>query len=201
MDRMEGLETGKKKSHNTSWGQCTKPMQQELKACANFEDVEKEENPIELSKSTNNVSHSFRDHKCAPGSAWQAMKSLFNCTQKEDEDIKTHHDRFTQKVEVLNNCGTDTGAITGECQKDFKTATPEMSEEDEIKKADSDAAIEKDEKLITKLKHKRQKNFQHVAHWPIVTKRITAIQWKIQMTHTHLEKTSVQKLNRKVMSA
>ena len=105
MDRMEGSETGKKKSHDASWGQCTKPMQQESKACTDFEEVEKEENPIELLKLTNDVSHSFGDHKCAPGSAWQAMKSLFNCTQKEDEDIKTHCDRFTQKAEVLNDCG------------------------------------------------------------------------------------------------
>ena len=87
------------------------------------------------------------------------MKSLFNCTQKEDEDIKTHHDRFTQKVEVLNDCGTDTGAITGEHQRDFETATPEMSEEDEIKKADSDVAIEKDEELITKLKTQEAEKF------------------------------------------
>ena len=53
----------------------------------------------------------------------------------------------------------DTGAITGEHQRDFKTATPEMSEEDEIKKADSDMAVKKDEELITKLKTQEAEKF------------------------------------------
>lgn len=67
LDREEGVVAAKKKLYNILWGQCTKLMQGEIKACSGFHKVKKKQDPIKLLNFLDAVSHSFRDHQYTPG--------------------------------------------------------------------------------------------------------------------------------------
>ena len=65
-----------------------------------------------LIKNIKGVTHNFRDQKYSIGSMWHAYKQVFQCIQKEDEDIKTFFERFKNHVEVIENNGGELGMET-----------------------------------------------------------------------------------------
>ena len=63
-------------------------MKNELQAVDEFEDMDDDQDPIILIKNIKKITNNFRDRKYVFGSMWYAQKQLYNCIQKEDEDIK-----------------------------------------------------------------------------------------------------------------
>ena len=138
LDKKENLESGKRKLYSLLWGQCTQMMKNELQATSDCENMRDNEDPISLIKNIKGVTHNFRDQKCGTGSMWHAYKQLHQCIQKEDEDIKTHYDRFKNNVEVIENNGGELGTEIKLLEQDkiFNDLSDrEKQDEDNIKEA------------------------------------------------------------------
>ena len=69
------------------WGQCAQSMKNELQAMADCDTMKTEENPVQLTKNIEGVTHNFRDQRHTTGSMWCDNKQLCNCIQKENEDV------------------------------------------------------------------------------------------------------------------
>ena len=93
-NKIEEFNSGKKKLYTLLWGQCTQIMKNELQAVDEFEEMDDDQDPISLIKNIKKITNSFRDRKYVFGSMWYAQKQLYNCIQKEDEDIKKYYDRY-----------------------------------------------------------------------------------------------------------
>ena len=138
LDRKENLEFGKRKLYSLLWGQCTQMMKNELQATANYQVMSDNEDPIMLLKNIKGVTHNFRDQKYNIGSMWHAYKQLYQCIQKEEEDVKTFFERYKNHVEVIENNGGELGKETNLLQHDetFNNLTEsEQQEPDKIKEA------------------------------------------------------------------
>ena len=138
LDRKENLEFGKRKLYSLIWGQCTQMMKNELQATDNYNTMSENEDPIALIKNIKGVTHNFRDQKYNIGSMWHAYKQLFQCIQKEDEDIKTFFERYKNHMEVIENNGGELGTETKLLKHDetFNSLNEsEQQDEDNIKAA------------------------------------------------------------------
>ena len=82
-------------------------MQTEPQAADDFEKMDDEQDPMVSMKNTKKMTNDFRDKRCVFGSMWQAQKQPHNCTQREDEDVKKHDNRFKNHVEIIENYGGD----------------------------------------------------------------------------------------------
>ena len=87
-------------------------MKNELQAATDYQQMSNDEDPIMLLKNIKGVTHNFRDQKYNIGSMWHAYKQLFQCIQKEDEDVKTFFERYKNHVEVIKNNGGKLGQET-----------------------------------------------------------------------------------------
>ena len=88
MDKLESLESGKKKSHTSIWGQCSDVMKNEPESLEKCEETNRKQNQILLSKNIESLTHDFQDQKHLSGSMWHAHKSFYDAIQREDEDLK-----------------------------------------------------------------------------------------------------------------
>ena len=64
-------------------------MKNELQAMTDYQQMSDNEDPIMLIKNIKGVTHNFCDQKYNIGSMWHAYKQLYQCIQKEYEEIKT----------------------------------------------------------------------------------------------------------------
>ena len=84
-----------KRMRKSLWVKCTSIVKNELEALNDCDDMKSKEDPMSIE-----VSLAISETKTCNG-VWCANKQLHNCIQKEDEDIKTSHDRFKNQVEII----------------------------------------------------------------------------------------------------
>ena len=93
--------------YNIVWGQCSKLMQNKLKAVANFQDTENAGDVTTLLKDIRGISHQLETNTSVYDSLDEAKRLYYAYKQGEDETNDKHLKNFKNLVEVIEHFGGD----------------------------------------------------------------------------------------------
>ena len=83
------------------WGQCSKPMQDKIKAVKSFNVIDDSKDVLLLLKAIKGISHKYESEKYTPSSILKAKLALLLFRQSHHQSVSEYHTKFKQIHEVL----------------------------------------------------------------------------------------------------
>jgi hypothetical protein len=119
--------------YNIVWGQCSRLMQNKLRAIAHFQTIENDGNVTELLKEIRGVSHQLEANTSVYDSLHEAKRKFYTYRQGDNESNAKHLQNYKSIVEVIEHFGGNIfrylALVKFEKEKDRKLGT--LSAEDE----------------------------------------------------------------------
>jgi hypothetical protein len=120
--------------YNVVWGQCSKLMQNKLKAVPNIQTLENEGNVTTLLKEIRGISHQLESNTSIYDSLDEAKRRFYAYRQGEDDSNAQHLQNFKTTVEVIEHFGGNIfyndALINFEKDKDRKNPNIDMNNGD-----------------------------------------------------------------------
>ena len=108
--------------YNIVWGQCSKLMQNKLKAIKDFQEMENDGNVTKLLKDIRGISHQLETNTSVYDSLDEAKRLYYAYKQGEDETNDKHLKNYKNLIEVIEHFGgnifKDDALVKHETEKD-----------------------------------------------------------------------------------
>ena len=125
--------------YNIVWGQCSRLLQNKLKAKKDFNTVDDNGDVVNLLKEIRKISHQAEDSVCVYDALDEVLRRFYTYTQLPEEDNATHLTKFREYVDVLEhfevNMFKDPCLIEYEKELDKKYGKTEDTKENLEKRA------------------------------------------------------------------
>jgi hypothetical protein len=103
MKREQALETNVTKAYAFLWSQCSKSMQNKIEGRSDFFLSEIEGDPIKLMKAVKQHSLHDQDRKYDMAIIYDALRTMLNLRQRENESLQEYTKRFKTSQEVMKS--------------------------------------------------------------------------------------------------
>eukprot|EP00957_Ditylum_brightwellii_P123892 9444075-Ditylum_brightwellii.AAC.1 len=88
-----------------AYGQCTEAMRAKLESDKGYREAAEESDVIKLLKVIKKISYHYQSQQYPYRAVHQAMRALYFTSQKEGMTLEQYLDEFTNRREVLEECG------------------------------------------------------------------------------------------------
>jgi hypothetical protein len=95
------------------WGQCSDAMRSKVKAVPEFRQVEASTNGLALIKLIRSMAFNFQTKNSLFHSLHELTRLFFTCAQTKNMTVDSYLELFTNRIDVINQCGGEIGIGKG----------------------------------------------------------------------------------------